>query len=169
MNNSEVNNIINHLKLTAHPEGGYYNENYRSSGNINPDSLWPNVNGTRSYATGIYFLLKENQFSAFHKIKQDEMWHHYLGDTLLLHIIDPKGNYNKVTIGKNLAKGEHLQYVVLANHWFASEVLDKKSFVLCGCTVSPGFDFNDFEMPKRSVLVNKFPQHNDIISKLSHP
>lgn len=168
MNINYVNNIIDQLKLTAHPEGGYYKENYRSLGTIDPNSLWSGAMEERNYSTGIFFLLKEKQFSAFHKIKQDEMWHHYLGDTLLLHIIDPEGNYNKVRIGKNIEKGEYLQYVVLANHWFASEVLDKKKFALCGCTVSPGFDFNDFQMPKRNILIKMFPQHTSIITNLTH-
>ena len=160
--------IIKKLGLIAHPEGGYYRENYRSNGQISPSSLWKGASGSRNYSTGIYFLLKQDQFSAFHKIKQDEMWHHYMGGTLLLHIIDNKGKYTKVKIGKNIHKGEYLQYVVPANYWFASEVQDKTSYSLCGCTVSPGFDFKDFEMPSKNVLINKYPLHKDIITKLTH-
>jgi predicted cupin superfamily sugar epimerase len=96
------------------------------------------------------------------------MWHHYLGETLLLHIIDTLGNYKNVKIGKDILEGEHLQYVVPANCWFASEVLQENSFVLCGCTVSPGFDFKDFEMPERKILIRKFPKHIAVITKLSH-
>lgn len=168
MENISYETIINQLQLTKHPEGGYFKENYRSNGVIHPSSLWKGADESRNYSTGIYFLLINNQFSAFHKIKQDEMWHHYNGDTLLLHIIDETGNYKKVKIGKNISDGEFLQYVVPANCWFASEVLQKNSFVLCGCTVSPGFDFKDFEMPKRIILINKFPNHKDIITKLTH-
>ena len=87
--------IIKSLNLTAHPEGGYYKENYRSEGLIKANNLWKGVEGNRNYSTGIYFLLEKKQFSAFHKIKQDEMWHYYMGSTLLLHTIDKNGNYKR--------------------------------------------------------------------------
>ena len=165
MNSKE---IIESLNLTAHPEGGYYKENYRSKGLISPNSLWKGAKGNRNYSTGIFFLLDMKQFSAFHKIKQDEMWHYYMGSTLLLHIIDKNGNYETIKIGKNLKNGEFLQYVVPADTWFASEVMDKKDFVLCGCTVSPGFDFKDFQMPSRKELTNLYPKHANAINSLTH-
>ena len=165
MNSKE---IIKSLNLIAHPEGGYYKENYRSEGLINVNNLWEGAEGNRNYSTGIYFLLEKNQFSAFHKIKQDEMWHYYMGSTLLLHTIDENGNYNIIKIGKNLYQGEFLQYVVPANTWFASEVMDKDDFVLCGCTVSPGFDFKDFEMPSREELISLYPKHAKAINSLTH-
>ena len=77
-------------------------------------------------------------------------------------------NYRKIKIGKDIQNNERLQYVVPANCWFASELLDKDSFVLCGCTVSPGFDFRDFEMPNRDFLITQFPQHKVVISQLTH-
>ena len=96
------------------------------------------------------------------------MWHYYMGSTLLLHMIDKDGNYKTIKIGKNLEKGEFLQYVVPANTWFASELMDKKDFVLCGCTVSPGFDFKDFEMPSREELIKHYPKHAKAINSLTH-
>ena len=165
MNSKE---IVKNLNLTAHPEGGYYKENYRSEGLINPNSLWKGVKGNRNYSTGIYFLLEKMQFSGFHKIKQDEMWHYYMGSTLLLHMIKKNGDYKIIKIGKHIEKGEFLQYVVPANTWFASEVMDKKDFVLCGCTVSPGFDFKDFLMPSRNELTNLYPKHTKAINSLTH-
>ena len=65
------------------------------------------------------------------------MWHHYMGGTLLLHIIDNKGKYTKVKIGKNIHKGEYFQYVVPANYWFASEVEDNKLKMNLNDSVSP--------------------------------
>lgn len=162
------NEIIKNLDLTAHPEGGYYKENYRSEGLINASNLWQGAKGNRNYSTGIYFLLEKNQFSAFHKIKQDEMWHYYMGSTLLLHTIDSNEKYEIIKIGKNIEKGEILQYVVPANTWFASEVMNKNDFILCGCTVSPGFDFKDFEMPSRKELISLFPKHSEAINSLTH-
>ena len=112
MNSKE---IVKNLNLTAHPEGGYYKENYRSEGLINPNSLWKGVKGNRNYSTGIYFLLEKKQFSAFHKIKQDEMWHYYMGSTLLLHMIKKNGDYKIIKIGKNIEKGEFLHAIRLNN------------------------------------------------------
>ena len=64
--------------------------------------MWEGAEGFRNYSTGIYFLLDKNQFSAFHRIKQDEMWHFYAGSTLLLHMINKEGNYKLVKIGNNI-------------------------------------------------------------------
>ena len=160
--------IIEKFKLKAHPEGGYFYENYRSSGKVHSPDLWDGAEGFRNYSTGIYFLLDKNQFSAFHRIKQDEMWHFYAGSTLLLHMINKDGNYKLVKIGNNIKDGQFFQYVVPAGTWFSSEVEDKNSFSFCGCTVSPGFDFRDFEMPKRKKLLSKFPNQQKIISRLTY-
>jgi len=160
--------IIEKFKLKAHPEGGYFYENYRSSGKVHSPDLWDGAEGFRNYSTGIYFLLDKNQFSAFHRIKQDEMWHFYAGSTLLLHMINKDGNYKLIKIGNNIKDGQFFQYVVPAGTWFSSEVEDKNSFSFCGCTVSPGFDFRDFEMPKRKKLLSKFPNQQKIISRLTY-
>ena len=160
--------IIEKFKLEAHPEGGYFHESYRSLGKVNNSGLWEGAEGFRNYSTGIYFLLDKNQFSAFHRIKQDEMWHFYAGSTLLLHMINKKGNYKLVKIGNNISEDEFFQYVVTAGTWFASEVEDKTSFSFCGCTVSPGFDFRDFEMPSRKKLLSEFPNQQKIISRLTY-
>ena len=160
--------IIERFKLKAHPEGGYFHENYRSLGKINSSSLWNGAQGTRNYSTGIYFLLDKNQFSAFHRIKQDEMWHFYAGSTLLLHIINQEGSYKLIKIGSDMIEGSFFQYVVPAGTWFACEVEDKNSYSFCGCTVSPGFDFRDFEMPSRKKLLSKFPNQQKIITRLTN-
>lgn len=160
--------IIEKFKLKAHPEGGYFYENYRSSGKVHSPDLWDGAEGFRNYSTGIYFLLDKNQFSAFHRIKQDEMWHFYAGSALLLHMINKDGNYKLIKIGNNIKDGQFFQYVVPAGTWFSSEVEDKNSFSFCGCTVSPGFDFRDFEMPKRKKLLSKFPNQQKIISRLTY-
>ena len=160
--------IIEILYLKPHPEGGYFKENYRSKGVIKNNSLDFEADGERNYSTSIYFLLNENDFSAFHKIRQDEIWHFYAGSTLLLHTINPNGNYNLIRIGNNLKNGDFFQFVVPAGTWFASEVENKTSYSLCGCTVSPGFDFRDFEMPSAKILSKIFPQHQEIIKRLSN-
>jgi len=164
----DVQTIKDQLKLTPHPEGGFFKEIYRSNGSINEANLWKGVQGSRNFSTAIYFLLVKNQISAFHKIKQDEMWHFYCGTPLLLHMINNQGDYHLVKIGNNISNGEYFQFVVPSGTWFASEVENKDNFAFCGCTVSPGFDFKDFEMPDRKFLVSKYPHLKEIITRLTH-
>lgn len=157
--------IIKALGLLPHPEGGYFKESYRSEGEIKEDSLSTDFKGKRNYSTSIYFLLKSGMFSAFHRIKQDEIWHFHEGSSIELHIISPTGEHQKHLIGMDLAKGERPQLIVPAKHWFAAKVIEPKSFALVGCTVSPGFDFNDFELPSRKDLLSLFPQHQQLIEE----
>ncbi len=160
--------IIQKFNLNKHPEGGYYKETHRSSGIIKNENLSDNFIGDRNYSTCIYFLLTSDKFSAFHKINQDEIWHFYLGTTLKLHMIAPNGEYSFVLIGNNLKEDEHPQFIVPAQYWFAAEVIKKDSFAFTGCTVAPGFDFNDFVLPKSTELIQLFPQHSEVILKLTH-
>lgn len=156
--------LIEKLGLQSHPEGGFFRETYRSSEKqVPPDSL--GIEADRNLSTAIYFMLTKGNFSAFHRIKQDEVWHHYLGGTIVIHSISPEGEYQKFSLGKDLEKGEKPQYVVPAGHWFASETLD--DYALAGCTVAPGFDFADFEMAERSQLLTLFPQHEEVIQRLT--
>ena len=164
---SRIKELIESLELLPHPEGGYYKETYRSEGLIETESLSKDYSGPRYYSTGIYFLLTANVFSAFHKINQDEMWHFYDGHPIELHMITADGQHECVIIGKDLVKGEHLQYVVPGGVWFASRVAKKAEYSLLGCTVSPGFDFNDFVLPSYKELSEKFPRHEAIIKELT--
>jgi uncharacterized protein len=86
---------------------------------------------------------------------------------VLIHIIHNDGKYECIHLGKQLGEGEVFQYVVPANAWFASEPAPRSSFVLAGCTVSPGFDFKDFEMANQVELLQQFPQHAMIIRQLT--
>jgi predicted cupin superfamily sugar epimerase len=156
---------IDHLRLHSHPEGGYYAETYRSAGNI-PDAVLPKFKGDRNYSTAIYYLLQQGDFSAFHRIKSDECWHHYAGDTLLIHVLNQDGTYACIKLGSAIDEGEVFQFVVPANTWFAAECAEQTSFVLTGCTVAPGFDFADFEMADKELLLNEFPEHRSTIIKL---
>ena len=160
--------IINQFDLTEHPEGGFYKETYRSKSKISNENLASNFVGDRNVSTCIYFLLTPEKFSAFHKINQDEIWHFYKGTTLKLHMISPTGEYSFVLIGNDLANNEQPQFVVPATYWFAAEVIQENSYAFTGCTVAPGFDFRDFVLPERKELTVLFPQHKDIITKLTH-
>ncbi|TYA71356.1 cupin domain-containing protein [Seonamhaeicola marinus] len=162
-----IKRIIEQLGLLPHPEGGYYKETYRSNGIITNTNLNDSFSGDRNYSTGIYFLLTSNTFSAFHRINQDEMWHFYKGSPLKLHIISETGTYSEVIIGNDVLNNQTPQFTVKARDWFAAEVIDNGDYSLVGCTVSPGFDFRDFNLPKREMLISKFPEHTAIISKLT--
>lgn len=159
------NNWIEHLQLLPHPEGGYYKETYRSEGFLKVDAS-PHGH-LRNYCTGIYFLLADDNFSAFHRIASDEMWHYYAGHTLELFELDENGILIRTLIGNDISAGAVPQYVVAAGRWFASRVLGQQGFVLTGCTVSPGFDFNDFEMADRDNLIKEYPQHTAVITALT--
>ena len=169
MNSTEnkIHKIIETLELLPHPEGGYYKEIYRSQGVISSESLGPKFMGVRNYATSIYFMLTSKTFSAFHKINQDEIWHFYDGSAINLHVISETGEHTQHIIGKDIFNGQIPQFVVPANHWFAATVINKNDYSLVGCGVSPGFDFNDFNLPSRQHLTQKFPQHTAIITKLT--
>ena len=158
---------IKFLSLQPHPEGGYFRETYRSSESIDAEALAPVFDGRRHYSTAIYFLLESGDYSAFHRIKSDECWHFYAGGPLIVHMIDEDGCYDFVSLGSNIMKGEQFQFVVPAKTWFASEPAEGTSFSLVGCTVAPGFDFQDFEMAKAEALALQFPAHSKVIRRLS--
>lgn len=158
--------IIQHLQLQPHPEGGFYNEVYRSAGTIAGEYLAPVFSGNRNYATAIYYLLQSGDFSAFHRIRSDEIWHFYAGGNLLLHVLLTNGEYERLTLGNTLKEETQFQIVMPAGAWFAAEPAPGTAFTLAGCTVSPGFDFEDFEMGDKALLAQHYPQHKEIISRL---
>jgi len=159
--------FIQHLHLQPHPEGGYYRETYRAGETIPADALPSRFTGERYFSTAIYYLLQQGDFSHFHCIKSDECWHFYAGDTLLIHVIEVDGKYNCIRLGSNIATGEMFQFVVPAGAWFAAEPAPNSAFTLTGCTVAPGFNFDDFEMADTKILLTNYPQHSDIISRLT--
>ena len=158
---------ITHLNLEKHPEGGYYKRTYQSEETIAKEALPKEYTGKRFMGTAIYFLLEGHDFSAFHRLKQDELWHFYEGATIKIHCIDAHGNYRCIHLGRNIDKGEVLQCVVKGGTFFASEVVDKDHFALVGCTVIPGFDFDDFEMPPRAQLLYLYPEHSKVITQFT--
>lgn len=153
-----ADHYIKSLDLLPHPEGGYYRETYRSKDSIE----LPATGGKRNYSTAIYFLLKQGNFSAFHRIKSDELWHFYAGDPLEIIEIDLTGQLKITELGKH-----NFQYCVPAGNWFGSRVKNSGNFSLVGCTVAPGFDFADFEMAQRAELTAAFPDHIKIIQDMT--
>lgn len=165
--NAKAKQYIDKLQLTAHPEGGYFSEVYKSDEVISGDHLPDRYGTSRSFSTSIYFMLEGNQVSTFHKLKSDELWHFYDGTALDIYIIDAQGSLNKTRLGNNIEAGEVFQTVVKKNTWFGAELINKSSYALIGCTVAPGFDFNDFELANMDDLIKKYPDYKEIILKLT--
>ncbi len=164
----DADHYIKTLSLEVHPEGGAFREIYRCKDEIT-DSALPAAfrSGPRNFSTAIYFLLQSDDFSAFHRIRSDEVWHFYEGDPLEIIEINGKGTLKKTVLGRLHEEGELYCHVVPAHSWFASRVIKGGDFALVGCTVSPGFDFRDFEMADRQTLIREFPQHGSIITELT--
>jgi predicted cupin superfamily sugar epimerase len=154
---------IENLQLSEHPEGGYYRETYRSDMTVD---LLMGFNGSRSISSAIYFLLDGHQFSALHRIKSDEIWHFYTGSPIILYVLENK-KVMTIMLGNDLEKGERFQSIVKAGSWFEAIVSDCSSYSLMGCTLSPGFDFRDFELGERNKLIQMYPEHKAIIEKLT--
>jgi predicted cupin superfamily sugar epimerase len=161
---------VEKYNLQPHPEGGFYSETYRAAEEIQAEALPVRFrSGVRSFSTGIYFLLEQGHFSAFHRIKSDEMWHFYAGEALDIFVLDQNTEELKVIrLGNDSEKGETFQAVVPAGNWFASRPAAQSSYALVGCTVSPGFDFRDFEMADRYSLVKEFPKYTNLINELTY-
>jgi predicted cupin superfamily sugar epimerase len=160
--------LIETLKLTRHPEGGYFRETYRSHLMIGAASLAIGFEGERSVCTSIYFLLPYGDCSTLHRIKSDEIWHYHMGAALSIYVFD-KGRLNIYKLGPNLEAGENLQIVVPANAWFGAICPMENSFTLCSCIVSPGFDFNDFELAQRKHILLDLPAYEKEIVMLTRP
>jgi len=158
--------LVQHFEMLPHPEGGYYKETYRSNWNIDTAALPANFGGNRSTSTAIYFLLEKGNFSAFHKIKSDECWHFYAGQALNVYVLNQDKTLSIIKLGNNLANGEVFQAVVPANCWFASEPANESTFCFVGCTVAPGFDFEDFELTNANELAAEFPDYADLINRM---
>lgn len=157
---------IDHLGLEPHPEGGYFRQTYRAE-RIIPREALSGFTGPRAASTAIYFLLEGKNFSAFHRLQSDEVWHFYAGSPLTIHVIEPSGSYSEISLGNDPDAEQVFQAVVPAGCWFASHVADWNSWALVGCTVAPGFDFADFEIAEREELLKRYPQHREIIERLT--
>lgn len=158
---------IEKLEMVPHPEGGYFKEVYRSEESYKGEHLPERYGGERSHSTSIYFLLVGEQVSKFHRIKSDEVWHFYEGSPVTIYRISGKAELNATVLGRDYENGERLQSVIPKGEWFGAEVNNKDSYSLVGCTVAPGFHFNDFELAERSKLESEFPHFKETIQKLT--
>lgn len=164
--NTETEKLKQHYHLQPHPEGGWYAQTYKSDELIPAEALPERFNGDRSFSTAIYFLLEQNEYSAFHRIKSDECWHFYSGDPLEIFTLLPDGRLEKVVLGNDFNKGQVFQHIVPANCWFSSRPAAASKYCFVGCTVAPGFDFADFEMANADKLAKEFSEYDELIREL---
>lgn len=160
----EPEQIVALLGLQPHPEGGCYAETFRSPLRVSlPDGR------ERSASTAIHFLLRAGEFSAFHRVASDEIWHFQEGDPLELVTIDPSGNAVTTVLGAGIGEGMKTHHPVPAGWWQAACPAGAGGHTLVVCTVSPGFDFADFEMPPRARLLALFPELSKLILEFTRP
>lgn len=128
-------NIIAHLALQPHPEGGHYRQTWVAEAS----------GGARPAGTCIYFLLRAGEQSHWHRVDATEIWHFYAGAPLILSILETDtGPRRDLTLGPDLASGQQPQLVVPVDH--RQSAATTGAYTLVGCTVSPGFTFNGFTL-----------------------
>lgn len=148
---------INNLNMEKHIEGGYFKESFRSQDEVNKDKkLW----------SSIYFLLRTGEVSNFHRLKSDELWYYHDGEALTIYMITPEGELITKKLGKNIEKGEAPQVLVEKGCIFGS-AMNNDGYALVGCMVAPAFQYDEFELFKRDDLLELYPNHKDIIIKLT--
>jgi predicted cupin superfamily sugar epimerase len=155
-----VDELVRALGLKPHPEGGYYHETYRASAQVQTPR------GPRAAGTAIYYLLPRGAIAAWHQVASDEVWHFYDGAPLTLYLLR-EGGLETVVLGRDVERGERPQVVIPAGVLQAG--LTSGDYTLVGCTVAPGFDFADWEMPPRATLLARYPEHAELMHQLSHP
>jgi uncharacterized protein len=159
--------LIHDLELIPHPEGGYYRETFRDPARVNRAA----DGAERSASTAIYYLLCDDAYSAWHRIRADELWHFHAGDAIHVHMLTPDGALVTHRLGNPLVQpGTVFQAVVPAGYWFAAERVPaadaSAGYALAGCTVAPGFEFSEFELADASQLAVAHPAHAGLIARL---
>jgi uncharacterized protein len=158
--------LIRHLGLAPHPkEGGFFRETYRSA--ESHTALAPRYRGPRSANTAIYYLLTPGTCSALHRLQSDEIFHFYLGDPIRMLQLDPAGAGRSIVLGPDVMHGQQLQVVVPRGIWQGSLLEPGGTFALLGCTVAPGFEYDDYEHGDRQSLLTQYPAHADLIRRLT--
>lgn len=156
----EKANYIRLLDLIPHPEGGYYRETYRST------EIIDTIRGNRSTGTVIYFMLESGNFSSFHRLGSDETWYFHAGQPTLLYLLSKEKGVSRFRVGADIENGGVFQVTIPAGTWFAAEVEAGGVYTLISCSVSPGFEFSDFEMADLKELMKAFPEQEELVRRL---
>ncbi len=159
---TDYRKIVEGLGLLPHPEGGFYRETYRSTHHVKFGSE------TRAASTAIYYLLHDKMVSRLHRIDADEGWYWHSGSGLRIHVFEGS-DYRSIDIGIDFAAGQKPHCVIPAGAWFGAEVIGGQGFTLTSCTVAPGFEFAHFELAESTQALARWPGHQALIEKLTHP
>jgi predicted cupin superfamily sugar epimerase len=148
-------------------EGGYFAETYRSAETIPPECLPGPPRGARTFLTCIYYLLETNTFSEIHRLASDEIFHFYLGDPVEMLQLWPDGSSRRIVLGTDLEAGMAPQVVVPGGVWQGTRLVPGGQCALLGCTVSPGFEYDDYEAGARDALSRQYPAQAEMIAALT--
>ncbi|MEQ8733889.1 MAG: cupin domain-containing protein [Rhodospirillaceae bacterium] len=150
--------LIEHLNLEPHPkEGGFFREIYRSHATVPQEVLPDGYDGARSFSTAIYYLLTPDTFSHLHTVASDETFHFYLGDPVEMLQLFPDGQGQTRTLGQDIATDQHVTLTVPRGVWQGCRLKTGGTFALMGCTVSPGFEYQDYGHADRVTLCARYP------------
>lgn len=164
--NYSAEELIELLGLEPMPvEGGFFTRTYYSDETVAAEGLPQRYGREKAFGSCIFYLLREGDFSEFHCLPTDEVYHFYCGDPVELLEIDEAGELKTTILGKNLREGQKLQHVVRRGTWQASYVKPGGKVALMGCTMAPGFDPQDYERGHWETLLRKFPKHHLLIMK----
>lgn len=148
-------------------EGGYFAETYKSAVMIPKRSLPSCYPGDRNIASAIYYLLTPDTVSALHRLRGDEIYHFYLGDPVELLELRADGTGGTTVLGPDIIAGQKLQHAVPAAVWQGSRLIAGGEFALLGTTVSPAFDYADYESGRQDDLIAQYPRFREEISALT--
>lgn len=170
MDRDQLEIFVKQHNLVKHEEGGYFKVTYVAEEMVNVSDRYEG--DQRHASTKIDYLLDGDEFSAWHRIKSDEIWRFKQGTSLILYIFSnsamTQNELLQVKIGDPAKEqGAVLEYTIKHDQWFAAAVNDKSSFALVECELIPGFDYRDWELGKEDVLVNSYPKYKDIITQYS--
>ncbi|MBE1162946.1 cupin domain-containing protein [Dyella acidiphila] len=164
---SFADRLIAKLDLLPHPEGGWYRQTHRSEERI-LRSAADQTRIERRASTAIYYLLNNGDYSAWHRIDADELWHFHLGDPLFIHMLHPQGELVTRILGNTLEQPDGtFQVLVPAGYWFAAERTGPRGYTLAGCTVAPGFEFEHFELASMPDLLRRYSGHRALLERLA--
>lgn len=145
-------------------EGGYFHRTYISDETIPGDAI-PRYGRDKHFGSCIYYLLKADEYSEFHCLPTDEIYHFYHGDPVELLEIQENGELVTTILGSDLRAGHKVQHVVRKGNWQALYVRPGGKVALMGCTMAPAYDEQDYQKGNWEKLLRLFPKHHMLIMK----
>jgi predicted cupin superfamily sugar epimerase len=161
---NRLKDYIEKLNLQPHPEGGYYRRNWQSSFAADVKDISGKItHPKRALGSSILYFLPSLERCAWHRVSCEEMWHHYSGSPLKIHLVSNQKGWETIILGSDILKGEVPQFVIPPRTWFCAEVINEDSYSFCGCSLWPAFTYADFELAEKSRLIDEFPQYKERI------